>query len=244
MVILTYAAILGYARRNQASPAGGTLELTEQEAPLVPQWGESTVTLLHLRWEVESAWPGVHGPAAWIDALKLRELGIDCSLPVTDPLAARHYASQPPVRALVVLELAGEAWQRERLKRELRTRLFVVDAGLDPVALRQRYPDPQRHVLAVGLIRPTFVDRASPGGERLAVPRIGGRVVGLLPSVIFVPRPHAGVLREFRSTPDSEEPDPSRAPHCAVALAWGTQYTPWVTGARRMPPGSDSGLTR
>lgn len=61
--------------------------------------------------------------------------------------AARHQPTQDPV------EYALNALERERNRN---SRLFVVDAGLDPAVLRQKYPDRTRYAVVSGRVRPSY----------------------------------------------------------------------------------------
>lgn len=48
---------------------------------------------------------------------------------------------------------ADEIARQRREHRESASRLFVIDAGLDPLTLRQRYPDRQQHAVVSGTLR-------------------------------------------------------------------------------------------
>lgn len=234
VVLATNAWTLIAAWRNRSDPNGGTLELTERELPLVPVPWENTATLLELRWNVVSDTPEDRGPPAWLDATKLAELGYDCTVPVGSPDARAHYTSLPSALVFLVLEYEGEAWQQARRDRKPRTRLFVVDAGRDGRRLRDRYPDTKTHVLTRGVVRPFYQEHSIPDGTLLATPRLRGWIVNILPSQIFAPQPHGGVLEEFRDR-GSPAPEPSeREPRFAVTVSWGSNYEPWVQGVQRL----------
>jgi len=199
VVLLANAWVLIAAWRNRREPRGGTVELTERELRLAPMLGESTVTLLNLEWAVRSESPRDQGPPAWLEEKKLAELGFDCTIPVTSPIARQHYNSLSAAPVLLVLEYEGDAWRQAQAQRKTTTRLFVVDAGREARPLRERYPDTSRHILARGLVRPFLQDREGPDDKPLAVPLLRGRVLTLLPGQIFVPRPHSRLLRQFQT---------------------------------------------
>ena len=236
IVLLATAWALIAAWRNRQEPRGGTVELTERELRLAPMLGESTVTLLNLEWDVLSDKPRDQGPPAWLDGKKLAELGFDCAIPVTSAIARRHYGSTSARPVFLVLEYEGDAWQQAHAQRKTTTRLFVVDAGRDARSLRQRYPDTARHILARGLVRPFLQDREGPDDTLLAVPRLRGRVLTLLPGQIFVPRPHNRLLNKFRSNDPSGREEEEREPRFAVTVSWGSNYEPWVTAVRELTP--------
>jgi hypothetical protein len=164
----------------------------------------------------------------------LAELGFDCTVPISSPNAKEHYVSMPSALVFLVLEYEGEAWRQARRDRKPRTRLFVVDAGRDTRRLRDRYPDTKVHVITRGVVRLSFQEHSIPDRIPLAKPRLQGWIETVLPSQIFVPRPHSRVLEEFRHRgPPAPEP-PEGKPRFAVTVSWGSNYEPWVHGVRRL----------
>ena len=161
--------------------------------------------------------------------------------------------------AFAVLEYGGEAWQKmlereieqaERLRQKRdaegaetpealesraddavarRSRLAVVDAGLDAAALRRRYPDRTRFIVTRALVTLVYVPKSSePGSEE---PRLTGTVVNILPEQIYVPR-------ELRTPGDvlSTRPAPNEwpgtllkhDPRYRVTIAYGSRLEPRV----------------
>lgn len=240
VVLAANAWTLIAAWRNRSAPSGGTVELTERELRLVEVPWESTATLLELRWDVVSDPPEDRGPPAWLDAAKLAELGFDCTVPVDSPGARAHYASAPPAVVFLVLEYEGDAWRQAPPDRRAKTRLFVVDAGRDARQLRDRYPDPERHVIARGVVRLSVQRRRPADGVRLARPRLQGRIETVLPSRIFVPQPYSRALEEFRHR-GPPGPEREEQPRFAVTVSWGSNYEPWVHGVRRLTPQAPEG---
>ena len=223
--------------RNRGGPSGGTMELTARELRLVEVDWESTATSLGLRWDVVSDAPGDTPP--WLDATKLGELGFDCTVPVGSPNAKEHYLSLPSALVFLVLEYEGEAWrQARRGDPEPETRLFVVDAGRDARRLRDKFADTRRYVITRGVVRLSYQERDN--GNRLATPRLQGRIQSVLPSQIFVPQPYGRRLEGFRHRgrgPRTPEP-PEGEPRFAVTVSWGSNYEPWVHGVRPLTPRS------
>ena len=90
--------------------------------------------------------------------------------------AARHAAAA--AANVDSKEFAGRAKRaQDALTQEENTssRLFVIDAGLDAHALRQKYPDRTRFMLLHGTVRPSIRDRG-PGQPQATgyVARVGG----------------------------------------------------------------------
>jgi hypothetical protein len=236
VVVVSNAWTLVATWRNQGRADGGVLELTEREVPLVHVPWETTATQLELRWEVLSDAPAGGGPAAWLDAAKLAELGYDCSVPLDGPQAREHYTSLPPAEVFVVLEYEGEAWRKSPRGQETRTRLIVVDAGRDAQHLRKQYPGDHTHVITRGIVRPFYQEHSIPDGVLLSAPCLRGWVQDVLPSGIFVPQPHGAALEEFRDQ-GPRDPEPAEtAPRFAVTVSWGSDYEPWVQAVRRLTP--------
>ncbi|MBN1854279.1 MAG: DUF4824 family protein [Pirellulales bacterium] len=238
VVLATNVWTLIAAWRNRSDPSGGAMELTERELHLVHVPWESTVTLLELRWDVLSDTLEDQGPPAWLDATKLAELGYDCTVPIRSANAKEHYSSMSSVLVFLVLEYDGEAWRQACRDRKPKTRLFVVDAGRDAFHLRNRYPNTKTHVITRGVVRLSYQERSIPDGAPLAMPRLQGWIENILPSQIFVPRPHGKVLEVFRHSDPSRVEPPEEKPRYVVKVSWGTNYEPWVHGVRRLTVGS------
>lgn len=227
--------------QNRSHAAGGTVELTEREVTLPPIIGDSTALDLGLRWEFETKSEADRGTPDWLDATKLAELGFDCRLAPTHPEARDHYDSQPARPVYLVIEYGGEAWRASErrapsgpAKRDPQrdSRLFAVDAGQDPGALRQKYPDTAQYLITRGVVRITR--RGATADEpRSGQPRLRGWVE-VVPGRIFVPRPHCQVLQGLRHR-EGERPSPPATPRYAVTVSWGTRYEPWVQAVRLLP---------
>lgn len=123
------------------------------------------------------------------------------------------------------------------LKKDLSfaSRLFPVDAGLDPGSLRDRYPDNRRYLIVSALARAatSYVD----GGEAVKVRT--GEIDALLVSELHVPLKltaplhglaPSGSLLNYRH----DQPDAPPEPRYAVDVRWGRRFEPWVTAVRRI----------
>ncbi|HFL6902120.1 TPA: DUF4824 family protein, partial [Pseudomonas aeruginosa] len=110
---------------------------------------------------------------------------------------------------------------RHQLKHEQgeASRLFIVDAGLDLAALRQRYPERQRYAIVKGRVRPwSAVD----GGRTL----VGGYISRTDLAAINVPRQWHAVFAKV------DEQNYRLAP-LELHLSFGQRLEPWITNAVR-----------
>jgi len=104
---------------------------------------------------------------------------------------------------------------RERLTREEHenSRLFAIDAGLDAVSLRAKYPDRARYLIIRGQARPQFVTRNKEN-------RLSGHVAGLGTGQINVPV-------EFQPALQHAVQNNARA-RFAATVAFGQRLEPWI----------------
>ncbi len=93
------------------------------------------------------------------------------------------------------------------------TRLFVVDAGLDQEALRARYPDKTRYLIARGQIRPKIVTQDKQD-------RLSGYISALSISQINVPVEFQQALNYNAQT---SKPAPFEA-----SVSYGQRLEPWI----------------
>ena len=213
------AVILGGVMRNRAGNPDAVVRLSERELQSWGSTTEGAEEILNLRIQWNTA-PGAGGADTWFDRARLEALGV-ADLPAvgdTAPPERRWTGTRP---AYVVLELAGPAWERwdslERARRDSVTagpaavaqdahaahgsaaggpgvassRLMAVDIGLDPMALRQQYPDRSRYLILPATYQ---VDRHgavqdSLGARRYIGETVAGRISQLLPGTVHVPRP-------------------------------------------------------
>jgi len=197
----------------------------------------------------------------WLDRAKLLDLGCRIDIEPDDPKAEERYDLAIPRSVYLVLEYDGDAWGRWiagreesvaeirssgsaseiadaeallALDREMRSRLFPIDAGTDLDLLRRRYPDRSRHVILAGAVRPRVVEDA--GGEQV----LRGRIDGLFVGRVHVPRRLADTLAPFAPKETWEEidarmrretegrwPEPV-PPRFSATLAVGHRLEPWL----------------
>jgi len=231
LIVLANAWALVSVWLNRADAPGGTVELTERELRLERVSDESTVLFLEIEWDtLHSTFRGRRDPD-WLDAAKMAELGFppQPTLAPTNDEHHRYRRYTAPVYA--VLEFEGEAWRQAPSDRRQSTRLFAIDAGRDPQVLRERYPDPIRHIISPALIQSFLERRTSPEGERLQ-PRLRGSLRHLLPPRIFISRPHCSVLANLPERDRDFDQQPAGDPRFTAIVSWGTDYAPWLREVR------------
>jgi len=113
---------------------------------------------------------------------------------------------------------AREAFEREASGN---SRLFVVDAGLEPSALRAKYSDTSRHAIVRGQVRAVSFDTPS-GGI--------GYISGLSIESINVPFALRDVFGGATLVVDFDQRN--RAPFEAT-VAFGKRFEPWITAAAK-----------
>lgn len=234
LVLVANGWVMIAAQRNRSETPGGTVELTEREVRLRRIASDSTACFLELRWDLNTNEPDDEGAPAWLNPTKLQALGFDCRVPLDSPHAREHYRSLSPALLYVVLEFDGPAAQKSG--RNSRSRLVAVDVGRDARQLRTQYPDPGRHLICRGMVRPYLKERSKRDARPLSPPRLSGRIQSLVPGTIFVSPPHHRALQGLVPGPESAKgEDQDALPRYAVTLSWGAAYEPWVRGARLLP---------
>jgi hypothetical protein len=112
------------------------------------------------------------------------------------------------------------------------SRLFPVDVGLDPNALRSRYPDRSRYT-----VTPAVVDlfmRYDRSPEKAGA-EVFGAVSEILCNQVTVPLNMQVHLTEFAHRPEaswsdiySGERTNAKAPRYSAVIKYGKRYEPWV----------------
>jgi hypothetical protein len=251
VIVIANALALLHAARNRAGNPDAEITLTSRELGYFNRFSsddDSGITLL-LRFTDASTFPWRHEfehPPNWLDRQKLRTLGFDCGVDPAGTDALRFYQRQRPRRAFVALEYDGAAWrtwldayergvakQTARIQsndsidyNRNRSRLVTIDADLDPVKLRGRYPDRSRVVILPAVVSITLDPFPSPGMDlhlKSSV-QIVGRIQEL-PSSIHVPRPFSDGFRRL-----SQKTDLTKDVVYSVHLRYGSSLEPWVTG--------------
>jgi hypothetical protein len=247
IVLVANALALFHAARNRAGSPEAEITLTNRELNYFDQSStddDSGVTL-HLQWTDPSIrWiAGDEKMPNWLDRQKLRTLGFDCSVDPANAGAARFYERQRPRQAFVALEFDGAAWRTFAEKFDRRrtatesgnsiagsaafSRLVPIDAELDPVKLRARYPD-RRTVLILPAVVGIALDTYPFPGR---IVEIGGHLLEL-PSSINVPRPFNKEFHSLERFQPAVRPQTNTLSNLiySVSLSYGSSLEPWVTG--------------
>lgn len=138
LIVLVNAIVLAGVAWNRGGEPESQVVLSQRE--LGEPWGgiareENSGLALRIEWrllpaaddlDAEPPAFGAGGIPAWMDAARLAEFGFEAG-DLTDPIARRRFEGQGEREVLVVLELAGPAWQealaRARGKAERETAL-------------------------------------------------------------------------------------------------------------------------
>ena len=115
-----------------------------------------------------------------------------------------------------------EQYEREKIES---SRLFAIDAGLDPKKLRQTYPDKSRYLISKGLVEPSR--RYKKGNEKVV-----GFISRLSIDQIYVPLKHHkifdGIMAQKNTRMDKGSP-----PRYSVQLAYGSRFEPWIVSVNK-----------
>ena len=126
------------------------------------------------------------------------------------------------------LKNAEKRLERERITE---SRLFAIDAGLDPKKLREKYNDRTRFIVTKGLVKPRY----DYGNKKKDVI---GYITKLSMESILVPLKHRQM---FDAVPvkDKSKQNEIRRPRYKVELAYGSRLEPWFVSVRQMDDKSD-----
>lgn len=255
LIVAVNALVLAGVAWNRAGEPGSRLTLTHREAQLPYDYGhdgEHGGVAVTLAWRVPAtrheadashAFNYSRG-AGWLDAARLRALGFDLSGDERTHRASRE--------VLLVLELAGEAWQasieyarheHDALVARGTTSKAEENAVLSAQQSLQYEMDKASRLFAVdaGLdvaaLRARYPDHARHAIVAATVRPLAQRENDQLiftgqieeVSVSSITVPHA--LRVAMADVDRNEVDTGRATF-ELDVAWGRRFEPWVTAVR------------
>lgn len=217
--------LLGVAY-NRKPPAESEMVLSERELPpaYVGSWSEDSGMNLRLN---------IRNETGWLTPEKLRSLGFALSVNEQSDADRLHDDKLLPRDAYLVLELSGDARSSQKAADELNnpSRLQCVDAGLDPVALRNAHPDRSTFAIVLGTVRTSIIRNE---GQWHVV----GRVTGVRTQLINVPLVYRSVFGDGRqlSRAFALSVSPRTAtPRYNVSVAWGRRFEPWIVSASKPP---------
>ena len=118
-------------------------------------------------------------------------------------------------------------YAEDRLQRDQTStsRLFAVDAGLNAKALRKKYPDWSKFIVAPGLVELNW-------SYKDKKPTPSGYVSTLLVESIHVPLEFRQPFDEILSKNIPRED--FQSPRYTVHLAYGTRFEPWIKAVKRI----------
>lgn len=112
--------------------------------------------------------------------------------------------------------------QRQQLTRQQHeySRLFVIDAGLNPEHLLELYNDPQQYIITKGIIRAYQQNRKN----KLYV---YGQISSLSVPAINVPLEHNKLMKDLQAKPARGWQE-IKFPRYQVTVAYGQRFEPWI----------------
>lgn len=116
---------------------------------------------------------------------------------------------------------AKKQWDTEQ---QGASRLFVVDAGMDPAMLRKQYPNKARYIIARGQVRAAVNKNADDNWS------VQGYMQGLAVRSVSVPLAFRDVFEALLEDHSRKNEDP---PRFFVTLAYGKRKEPWVVSAEK-----------
>lgn len=263
LVLLTNLLVLVGVARNRSGEPEAVLELTERELPIAFSRDEDTGMSLRLDhgsvWRLDwldrskledlgfdcSAPPNAeeaefhYGKQLPRDGYLVLENGGEAWQRWLD---AQRREVEETAREVELGEVEQSVLDRQQRNYEqerlTHSRLFPVDAGRDPVVLRERYPDRDRVLIFPAVFR-IAVDRPwNSETSRRDPPRIRGYVSKLLVRNVHVSLGHAELLEHYRfdqepwSKADPFEEPERFEPRYTVILKVGRRYEPWIDQMR------------
>lgn len=249
LVVVVNVYVLAGVAWNRSGEPEALLELTEREltVPYVRGFRQEENSGVALSIQLP------HQDFDWLDEDKLRMLGVE---PDDFGRDHHDRWQQKQRRVHAVLEFDGPAFQallqarrekveskiqsgegneahRDRLRQSVadmvqsESRLVVIDAGLDPEALRNRYPDRKRYAVVEAQLSLRTIFRT--GKDE---PKIHSRIVRLLPQRVYVPRRFHAALEAATGSERRRFGDP---PRYRVELYWGRRFEPWIARITPLP---------
>lgn len=255
LLALVNAAVLAGVAYNRSGDPDAMVMLTEREVPLSTDPGFRENTGVSLSLNVN---PDDQGES-WLDEKKLAGLGFDTEQAGANERRwdSRHLPKKVFVvleyegpswelfkkrrmeeiaeidarvrRGELKVSVAEKQKEEKSFQLGVASRLFSIDAGLDPETLRQLYPDRGRYIIVPALVRMNF--RKADGEDRWEA---YGRVERIIVDSLHVPRAlQSGLLSLDNKSRIWPGYTYYNAKHPAVVsygarVAFGRRLEPWV----------------
>lgn len=259
LVIVVNGAVLAGVASNRSGEPDAAVVLTERELNVSRQDKENSSVELHLNWrhfpEAELKWfdrdklqavgfdcrVPVDAPEAAVRYGKTVARKTYAVLEYEGPAWEAWQAEvQKKVEETAKGLAAGTATEKELAAAQKRvswagrsaSRLFAVDAGNDPGALRQKYPDRHRYIITAARVRLDYRSPRRLGGKVVEPGKLTGKIEQILTDAIQVPHAKAGALRSLQRDASWESLEWSTGepptPRYLVGLRYGKRLEPWV----------------
>ncbi len=264
LILLANAVALIGVYLNRSGEAESRLTLSQRELTMPWGWAtakENSGLALSLNWRVIDPSVGEFGGYGfsggtpdWLDEARMAALGFDTTLPAEGAFGRRRFERQLPREVLLVLELAGPAWQ-QALERAQQNAARHEAASLANVGSkefaerakrareqlkREEGANSRLFAIDAGLDRAALRARYADRGRYLILkgtvrPRLAtqdkktwvtGYVSALAVTQINVPHALRPMLEPALRKHKRTADDP--APHFDAAIAVGQRLEPWV----------------
>lgn len=270
LVVVVNVVALAGAAFNRAGEPESALRFSERELRPPYTWGwetENSGLSLGLLWRVPPAQlderhygtPSRWSAAAWLDAAKLREFGIEVPGPSATESEKRRYDKLGEKEVFLVLELNGPAFQSMLEAAEARARraaeaardssvaeLWERERSADRSLQEERDENSRLFAIDAGMdrapLRSKYADRTRYAivRGRIHPPRLGpdqprfGYVDALAIDEVNVPVGHRAVFVGVAEA--VSRGGRYTGPGFEVEVAFGQRLEPWLVSARRTSP--------
>jgi hypothetical protein len=264
LILLANAVALIGVYFNRSGEAESRLALSQRELTMPWGWGiakENSGLAVSLNWRVIDPSVGEFGGYGfsggtpdWLDEARMAALGFDTSLPAEGTFGRRRFERQLPREVILVLELAGPAWQQavERARQNAARHEAASLANVGSKEFAEKAKRAQEQLkreeisnsrlfaidagLDVAALRARYPDRGhylilkGTVRPRLAThekkTRVTGYVSALAVTQINVPHALRPVLEPALRKHKRTADDP--APHFDAVIVVGQRLEPWI----------------
>lgn len=126
-------------------------------------------------------------------------------------------------------EKAEKQLKRERTES---SRLFAIDAGLDPFELRKKYDNRGQYIIVKGLVKPSYL-------RKKKKKEVFGIISQISTENIHVPLKHRKVLDDILAQ-DKQKHHEFQQSRYEIELAYGSRLEPWVMSVKNLADKSEN----